>query len=489
MSTLCVSPPQAAGELLSRQNARMRVLNFTTYTMPSYRVWWHHKLIAEYLDKWVSGEIKRLMVFCPPQVGKSELVSRRLPAFMFGKNPNLKLLSCEHSATLAESMNRDVQRIMDDTAYRKVFPEVKVPTAKDSTYRRTLDYFEIVGHSGSLRSAGVRMKIAGHPAHAGIIDDPFGSQADADSPTIRNSVWEWYTGDFYSRLSKDAPVLITHTRWNRDDLAGRLLVQMADESADQWTILTLPAMHTGTATHSGDPRGPGEALWPAHKSAQDLESIRKQNPRVFAAQYQQDPQASGSEFPPAWFGPEIWFDEWPERGQRIITLDPSKGVGSRWGDYSAFVSLCYEAGTLYIDADMRNDRNMATIIETAVELQKEWKSEAFGIEADQFQELIGDDVFALAKRRGVLFPLWKITTEGVNKNVRIRRLTPWLSKGIMRFKGGSPGAQLLVQQLQDFPNGEHDDGPDALEMALRLLVNMGNKIDDGLGNALRLNVP
>jgi predicted phage terminase large subunit-like protein len=60
----------------------------------------------------------------------------------------------------------------------------------------------------------------------------------------------------------------------------------------------------------------------------------------------------------------------------------------------------------------------------------------------------------------------------VKKIVRIRRLTPYLAKGQIRFKGGSKGARLLVEQLRDFPNGDHDDGPDALEMAIRLACEM-----------------
>ena len=64
-------------------------------------------------------------------------------------------------------------------------------------------------------------------------------------------------------------------------------------------------------------------------------------------------------------------------------------------------------------------------------------------------------------------PLYTLNNH-VNKLVRIRRLTPYLSRRIVRFKGDSPGARLLVEQMRDFPNADHDDGPDALEMAQRL---------------------
>ncbi len=55
----------------------------------------------------------------------------------------------------------------------------------------------------------------------------------------------------------------------------------------------------------------------------------------------------------------------------------------------------------------------------------------------------------------------------------------------MRFKSDSPGTRLLVDQLREFPSGDHDDGPDALEMALRLAAEMLSGVPtDGLGNRL-----
>jgi predicted phage terminase large subunit-like protein len=191
----------------------------------------------------------------------------------------------------------------------------------------------------------------------------------------------------------------------------------------------------------------------------------------------------GAEWPAEWFGSNIWFDEWPRAGLKVICLDPSKGKGDKWGDYSAFVSLWYADGVMYIDADMANDRNLATLVELAVEMQQRWKADAFGCETVLFQELILDNVIKLSAERGIPFPGWGVDHQGVSKDVRIRRLTPFLSRGEMRFKHGSPGAELLVRQLMEFPNGQHDDGPDALEMAVRLLENLaGGTITEVVSN-------
>ncbi len=219
-------------------DARESLLLFTQQTKPRYRTNWHHAELAKQLDRVAQGKCRRLMVFMPPQHGKSELVSRRFPAFMLGRNPDLRLIACSHTHDLAVSMNRDVQRIMTSPAYEEIFRKFKLSRRRvgaggRTEARRTMDCFEIPGHAGSLRSAGVGNSIAGLPADGAIIDDPFGKREDADSPVVRQRVWDWYTNDLYPRLSTDAWIVLTHTRWHRDDLAGRLLRKMADRKADQ----------------------------------------------------------------------------------------------------------------------------------------------------------------------------------------------------------------------------------------------------------------
>ncbi len=243
--------------------ARTDLLSFTTFTKPDYRPNWHHEELAKMLDRVAMGRCPRLMVFMPPQHGKSELVSRRFPAFILGRNPDMRLIGSSHTNDLAVSMNRDVQRIMTSERYDQVFPEAAlddrwVRAAAGMEARRTMDFFEIPGHCGSLRSAGVGKSIAGNAADGAIIDDPFGKREDADSAVLRQRVWDWYANDLYSRLSAEAWIVLTHTRWHRDDLAGRLLRKMADRSADQWEILCLPAVREEGPGDRHDRRLPGD---------------------------------------------------------------------------------------------------------------------------------------------------------------------------------------------------------------------------------------
>lgn len=289
-----VLPHQAASELLARRKARESLLGFTIYTKSDYEVNWHHALLCEYLDRFVAGEIKRLMVFMPPRHGKSELVSRRLPAYIFGKRPDCSVIACSYSADLASMMNRDVQRIIDDSKYRNTFPETTLSgdtfkkTSKGS-YLRNSDIFEIVGHKGVYRSSGVGGGITGMGCDVGIIDDPIKNREEASSATYREKTWEWYTSTFYTRLEKNAQILVTLTRWHEDDLGGRLLKQSVEEGADKWVILNLPAICEENA-HKDDPRAIGDPLWENKYDLDRLSMIRATVGQYdWASLYQQRP--------------------------------------------------------------------------------------------------------------------------------------------------------------------------------------------------------
>lgn len=285
-------------ELLRQQTcerARENLLPFAVYTRPHYVPNWHHRLMCKYLDRFVSGEIKRLMIFTSPQCGKSELVSRCLPAYLLGRHPNASVIATSYADALASKMNRDVQRIIDSTEYSEVFPETQlnasnIRTLAQGTWLRNATEFEIVGKRGSYRSAGVGGAITGMGFNYGIIDDPIKNQEEAYSAVYREKVWDWYTSTFYTRLrGKDSSILLTLTRWHEEDLAGKLLKRAAeDPKADQWVQLKLPAI-CEPGKHPEDPREIGEALWPERYPVEFLLKHQANNMYVWNALYQQRP--------------------------------------------------------------------------------------------------------------------------------------------------------------------------------------------------------
>lgn len=91
----------------------------------------------------------------PPQHGKSVGASTLLPAYLLGRNPDLRIAIASYSASLASKFNRRVQRIIDSPEYAAFFPETTIKRgARPPEYLRTADEVEIIGHRGGLLSVG-----------------------------------------------------------------------------------------------------------------------------------------------------------------------------------------------------------------------------------------------------------------------------------------------------------------------------------------------
>lgn len=263
---------------------KRNLLDFTQYTKPNFRPNWFHKYYYEVLDKFAKGEIKKLAISVPPQHGKSEGSTRRLPAFMLGRDPEKKIAIASYNATKARKFNREIQRIMVDSAYQQIFPNTKLPDRRDTNYVRTHDEFDIADTEGNLKTVGVGGALTGDPVDILIIDDIYKDHKAAWSPTVRGSIQEWYDTVADSRLHNDSQVLIVFTRWHEKDLLGHIL-----SMEDDWVVINYPAIKVGAPTEY-DPRKDGEALWAERHSREKLLKTKKRNAHVFQSLYQGDPK-------------------------------------------------------------------------------------------------------------------------------------------------------------------------------------------------------
>lgn len=270
--------------------AKRRFNDFIRYTKPDYAFNWHHLALCSKLEEFASGKINKLMVFMPPQHGKSELTTRRLPAFMMGLNPDLKIAICSYSATIASNFNRDIQRIIDDKPYYDVFPgtslnENSAINPSKNAFLRNSEVFEIIGKKGFVKTVGVGGSLTGTPVDIGIIDDPFKDREEAMSTRIREKVYSWYTDVFKTRLHNESKQLLVMTRWDEDDLAGRIL-----KTENDWEVLTYQAIKERDTPN--DPRNIGQPLWPEKHSLERILSIKETSPFTFSSLYQQEPKPS-----------------------------------------------------------------------------------------------------------------------------------------------------------------------------------------------------
>lgn len=293
-------------ELRDIAAARESLFDFTGFTMPDFVPADFHKVYYRVLDSFSKGDIKKLMITMPPQHGKSEGSTRRLPAYMLGRNPDAKIAIASYNATFAEEFNTDIQKIIDSEAYHKVFPETYLNESNvvtiSGTAKRNSRKFEIVGHRGSLKAVGRGGALTGSSVDVMIMDDLYKDYEEGNSPIVRDSVWNWYTTVVKTRLHNDSQELIVFTRWHEDDLIGRLeeknnvititnLDDIDNLQPTDWVKINFEAIKTDKATDI-DPRETSEPLWPARHSLAKLEESKDLGEDEFECLYQGDPVSS-----------------------------------------------------------------------------------------------------------------------------------------------------------------------------------------------------
>ena len=449
--------------------ARRCLAGFVRYTMPGYRMGWVHEEICRELDLFlqavIDGKSPRLMITMPPRHGKSELATRRFPAYAFGRYPDLTMISASYGADLASRMNRDVQRIMDDDAYAALFQKTcllgkNIRTVAAGNYLRNSDIFEIVGHIGSYRSAGVGGGITGMGGDILIVDDPLKDRAEADSPTIREKVWDWYTSTLYTRLAPGGGILLIQTRWHMDDLAGRLLEAERSGEGDSWRCVNFPAIAESDERY----RKAGEALHPERYSLEHLRAIKAAlGSRDWEALYQQRPAPDGG----AIFRKE-WLCYWlpkdlPVRFDKTALSwdmafkdgdDNDFVVGQVWGKKGADCYLLDQVrGRMGFTETVKAFRALAEKHPHALEKLVEDKAN-------------GPAVIDTLKRSvpGII----PVNPEG-SKEARAHAVTPLFESRNVHLPDPSlfPWVKDYEAELLQFPAAAHDDQVDATTQALR----------------------
>lgn len=219
-----------------------------------------------------------------------------------------------------------------------------------------------------------------------------------------------------------------------------------------------------------------DVLWPEVEDYYDLMLMREsEGPASFDSEKQNEPvNPLDCYFLEEDF--QFWDDRWASEQALIASLDknarfigacdPSLGKQGRHADDSAIITLLRDmkGGNLYIlDADIAR-RKPDRIIEDILAYQQIRKYFRFGIETNQFQSFLKDELERRSKAAGHY-----LRVEGINHTTdklgRIQSIQPLVRSGTLQF---SRRHRALLDQLRLFPKATHDDGPDALEMAVHI---------------------
>lgn len=400
----------------------------------------------------------RLIIHMPPQEGKSTRAARDFPVWALTQNPDLRIVTGSYAQSLANRNGRAVRNAI------AAHPDLGISIARDNgaASEWTLD-----GYDGGVLSVGRGAGVTGRPADLLVIDDPIKDRAEADSLTIRDTCWDWWTDALAARLAPGAPAVLIMTRWHEDDLAGRLATQ--DHGAP-WRVLSIPAQCEDPAT---DPLGrePDEFMVSARGRTREQWEQRKATAgsRTWAALYQGHPSpAEGGLLMRSWWRhwdalPDLTAAEmiqsWDLTFKDAATSDFV--VGQVWAKVGA---------DAYLLDQVRGRWGFTATVDQIMRLSAKWPTAYTKLVEDKANGSAVIDYLA-----GTLPGLVPVNPQG-GKESRAAAVSPMVEAGNVWLPPATvdwvPG---LIEEAAGFPNATHDDQVDSLTQALtRLYIQPAN---------------
>jgi len=466
-----ITKSDAAKELLRRREARKALGAYITYTSKKYKWSNFSETVCAALDKFVldvqAGIRPILVLQAPPQHGKSEIVSRKLPPYLIGRFPDWRIGAFSYSDDLAGPMSLDVRRNLASEQHARLFP------TSDARAKYTINRdgeFTSPGGDGSYIGRGVGSGATGRSLDIGIIDDPVKNQQEALSPTTKEGHWSWYQSVFTTRLSENSGQIIMATSWAEDDLPARICNQFRGDP--RLTILRFPAINLpGEVAY--DPLLPEGALVPElHSLKKLLETKATFSDYWWAALYQQSPRAIGG---------NVFKDEGiryylpkdlPTKFDKVLaswdcTFKDTDGtdfvVGQVWGKAGA---------NSYLLAQVRARMSFTRTVREVVALRDAWpKTREILIEDKANGPAVIDTL--KAKVPGLI----PIEPDG-SKLARAHAVTSYWEAGNvwLPHPDFAPWVKDLLSELTAFPAAANDDQVDALTQALRRLYPLFSRL-------------
>lgn len=452
---------RAAQEILDRKAARRGLLDFICYTKPDYETQPYHEVLCQYAEKWISGELPRQIWTLPPQHGKSEIASRRLPSYILGRYPDANILSVSYGGDLVRDFSRDVQNIITSPEYRVLFPGTRLADSASHADRtlkdaRTIAEFTVVGNKGRYRGAGIGGGITGRGFHFIIVDDLIKNRKEAYSQTYRDYISYEFNNVILTRRNRflDMPgrVLIPMTRWHDDDIAGRCIRNQTDAG---WVVVNFPAIMTAPNPNGYDKRRPGEVLWPSHFPKSFLDEMRTAlGHRDWAALYEGSPKvAEGNIFRREWWK---YYTARPARFDMVVfSLDTayeektegSYSVCQVWGVQNKFCLL--------LDEWRARVEYPALIVKTK-QMAATWQPHKILIEKAASGRSLEQSLRAETK-----LPVIGIDIQGKGKTLRAHASTALIEAGRVLLPDSASWLEDYLMEMDVFPSGKYDDRVDA----------------------------
>jgi len=371
---------------------------------------------------------------------------------------------------------------------------------------RLAEDLQSVGHfgterHGSIRASGIGSSIVGNRSHLNVLDDPITGVEQAMSAKTLDLQWDWFNGEFRTRLIPGGKELIVSTRWAKKDIAGRILERIKAGEED-WTVLRLPML----ADSPDDPLGRalGDSLWPEYFTAQHIQE-KMRSPLLWATQFQQTPlDEAGS-----WVSYEnLKFEDQPGSELKlnyVIAIDLALSVGK--GDFTVIIVAGIDSfRRLHVIHVDRKRTNAAESVNRLVELCRIYPPSEVLIDDDNASKVFINylvEAFRNNTHKGSIPPVNPLPMRGQDKETRAAAIRSLFITDNVRITKANWNNDFIKECLE-FPSGDHDDIVDALGLVGRrmrvLSTPQGPRHTSGedpqknnmivdYGDGLKLNMP
>jgi predicted phage terminase large subunit-like protein len=482
----------SAQELAARILARRSMLAFIKRFKPKYTAGWVHEDICRRLVRFMKavedGESPRLLLMCPPRLGKSEIGSRHFAPWALGHHPDWEVIAASHTGSLAMSFSRYIRDLLRDPSYQAVFPHTKLDPQSQSVENWNLT------QGGGYLAAGLGGAITGRGAHILLLDDLVKDIEAADSQLQRDNSWEWYISTAYTRLAPGGGVLGIMTSWHDDDWAGRIQQAMAAGEGDKFEVVKYPAINElgdeyilpddsivqlgeGELVPEGSrmTRAEGSAIHPERYNLESLLRIKRNfygagQQRMWASLYQQNPAPDeGAFFVKAMF--RYYAYRLSTKGMHIYQAWDFAITEKQQSDYTVGVTIAQdEHDNLYVLDVLRlklgdGEELMATVVGYA----QKWNPIVIGVEDGQIWKALESTFKKVCLERN-FYPSYEVLKPLTDKMVRAQPLRGRMQAGKVWFNEASAWIQYTRTEMLRFPAGKHDDIIDALSWCVRLIM-------------------
>jgi len=423
------------------------------------------RAIDKFVDDVIAGKRPVLVLTAPPQHGKSSLIARCLPPYLFGRLtghlPAVRIASASYAHALAQRNRRDAQTIMAEPIYREIFPALSL--IDFNGVDNAADGLEVPG-DGWLRGVGIGGPLTGFSVDIGIIDDAVKNAQEALSEVTQARNRDWYDSVFLTRLQQRSGQVIIGTPWSANDLLAHVRKTYGDD--ENFTLLSFPALNDPDDVGYNPDLPPG-ALVPHLHNETKLQEIKRHIALLWwAAMYQQSPLADlGAIFPRANLQHYRRADLPQQFQQLIVSVDAT----FKDGEASDFVAVGVWGKTaddrVWL-VDYRRERLafMATAQAIADLKRKHPRVTRIYIE----EAANGAALIDMLKKH---FPSIVGVPPLGSKEARAHAVSwVWTNNCVMLpHPEDSPGIAPWVAEITSFPDVKNDDTVDCMSIALQQL--------------------